>query len=313
MMKKIYKKSQLLEVNDIPLEVIEGIGGVYGLGVLPEYRGQGYGRGILNLGIEKLKLKNAKSIMLQVVVINNNALKTVPVGIMTFVGEHGTDYGYGAQKDSLPHGKYIEWLGKIAVEGSRVLRPCGRMIVVFDSVGVRQDDEYQGKKYTVYPDLIAKVRELDCGLLFKDEICWDKIRHGGRATAWGSYLSPASPNIRRRHEYVVIWQKGAGPLENITDLPSDLTKAEWMQSIYSTWEIPIEGRRHGNHPAPFPEELIRRLIRLYSYPGDLSVDPMNGAGTTTAVAASLGRRWLGIDLNPDYCKYALKRTQAAGK
>ena len=181
--------------------------------------------------------------------------------------------------------------------------------MIIDSVGVRQnDDGYDGKKYTIYPDLIAKVRELNCGLLFKDEICWDKIRHGGKATAWGSYLSPASPNIRRKHEYVIVWQKGAGPLENITGQPSDLTKAEWMKSIYSVWQIPVEGKRYGNHPAPFPAELIRRLIRLYSFPGDLIVDPVNGTGTTTAVAASLGRRWLGIDLNPDYCKHALKRT-----
>lgn len=246
-------------------------------------------------------------------------LRKVPDGIVTCCifsppYNNGTDYGYGAKQDSLSHPKYVEWLGKVAVQCSRVLRPCGRMIVIIDSVGVRQDDDgYEGKKYTVYPDLIAKVRELDCGLAYKDEIIWDKIRHGGRATAWGSYLSPASPNSRRRHEYVIVWQKGEGPLQNLTGKPSDLTKKEWMQSIYSVWQIPVEGKRHGNHPAPYPEELVRRLIRLYSYPGDLICDPMVGTGTTTAVAASLGRRWLGIDLNPDYCRYALKRTVAAGK
>jgi len=247
-------------------------------------------------------------------------LRRVPDGLVTCCifspcYNNATDYGYGSKQDSLPHRKYIEWLGKIAVECSRVLRDGGRLIVNVDSVGVRQnDDDYQdGKKYTIYPDLVAKVREVDCGLLYKDEIIWDKIRHGGRATAWGSYLSPASPNIRRRHEYVLIWQKGDGPLQNLTGQPSDLTKKEWMQSIYSVWQIPIDGKRHGNHPAPFPHELIRRLIRLYSYPGDLICDPMVGTGTTTAVAASLGRRWLGIDLNPDYCKVALKRTQAAVK
>jgi len=247
-------------------------------------------------------------------------LRKVPDGVATMCVfsppyNNATDYGFGSNKDSLPHGKYIDWMGKVAVECSRVLRTGGRMIVICDSVGVRQDDDdYQdGKKYTIYPDLVAKVRELDCGFIYKDEIIWDKIRHGGRATAWGSYLSPASPNIRRRHEYVVVWQKGEAPLVNVTGHPSDLTKKEWMQSIYSVWEIPVEGKRHGNHPAPFPEELIRRLIRLYSYPGDLICDPMVGVGTTTAVAASLGRRWLGIDLNPDYCKHALKRTQAQGK
>lgn len=248
-------------------------------------------------------------------------LRKIPDGVVTCCifsppYNNATDYGYGAKQDSTSHREYIEWLGKIAAQCSRVLRPGGRMIINVDSVGVRLDDEEynDGKKYTVYPDLINRVRELDCGLIFKDEICWHKLRHGGRATAWGSYLSPASPNIRRKHEYVIVWQKGDGALGNVTGLPSDLTKAEWMQSIYSVWQIPVEGRRHGNHPAPFPEELCRRLIRLYSYPGDLICDPMNGIGTTTAMAAALGRRWLGIDLNPDFCKDALKRTLAqAGK
>jgi len=225
---------------------------------------------------------------------------------------NGTNYGFGIGKDSKPYKKYIDWMGKIIMECSRALRNGGRLILNVDAVGVRPDDKYEyGTKYTIYPDLMHKVKEMDCGLIFRDEICWVKKQHGGRITAWGSYLSPISPNIKRTHEYVIVWQKGKNGLKNITEIPSDLTKEDWNKSIYSTWEIPAEAAKHKDHPSPFPEELVRRLLLLYSFPQDFICDPFNGIGATTAVASSLNRRWLGIDLNPRYCSYALKRTNTA--
>ncbi|MFH1615751.1 MAG: DNA methyltransferase [Planctomycetota bacterium] len=226
---------------------------------------------------------------------------------------NGTNYSFGIEQDSRPHNKYINWLGEIVCQCSRILRDGGRLIINVDAVGVRLDDKnYEcGTKYTIYPDLMNKVKELKCGLIFRDEICWIKKSHGGRITAWGSYLSAISPNIKRTHEYVIVWQKGKDGLKNITGISSDLTKDDWNKSIYSAWEIPPETARHKDHPSPFPEELVRRLIKLYSFPGDLICDVFCGIGATTAAAASLGRRWLGIDINSKYCTYALKRTNTA--
>jgi DNA modification methylase len=227
---------------------------------------------------------------------------------------NGTNYSFGVKQDSRPYTKYMEWMGKIVTECSRVLRDGGRLIINVDSVGVRLDDtDYtEGTKYTIYPDLMNTVREMDCGFIFRDEICWYKRQHGGRISAWGSYLSASSPNIRRNHEYVVVWQKGKGRMECITGQKSDLTKEDWNKSIYSVWEIGPECERYKEHPSPFPEELVKRLIRLYSFPQDLICDPFNGIGTTTACAAALGRRWLGIDLNPKYCKRAVGRIGKSG-
>lgn len=223
---------------------------------------------------------------------------------------NGTNYSFGVEQDKRPYPEYLEWLGQIAVECSRILRDCGRMIINVDAMGVRREDESytDGSRYTIYPDMINMLRELDCGLFFKDEICWSKRQHGGRIALWGSYLSPASPIIRRNHEYVVVWQKGKGSLECINGHGSDLTKEDWNKSIYSLWEIGCENKRYKDHPSPFPEELVKRLIRLYSFPQDLICDPFNGIGTTTACASALNRRWLGIDLNPNYCSMALNRT-----
>lgn len=227
----------------------------------------------------------------------------------------GRNFGFGKEQDTKSHPEYIDWLGNIIKECSRILREGGRLIINLDSIGVRLDDlEYKdGTKYTIYPDLINKVRELDNELLFKDEICWYKKQHGGRITAWGTYRSPANPNIRRNHEYILIWQKGKNSLKNICGIPSDLSKEDWNQSIYSVWEINPETAKRKEHSAPFPEELVRRLIKLYSFPQDLILDPFNGTGTTTAICAAQNRRWLGIDLNPDYCKKAKVRTEKSYK
>ena len=156
--------------------------------------------------------------------------------------------------------------------------------------------------------MIYKVRELKCGLIYKDEICWYKKSHGGRITAWGSYLQCSNPNIRRDHEYIIIWQKGKNRLENITGISSDLTKKDWNKCIYSTWEIQPETGKSKDHKNCYPEELVRRLLLLYSYPQDLIVDPFNGLGTTTTVCAKHNRRWIGIDIHPGYCRKAVGRT-----
>jgi len=79
------------------------------------------------------------------------------------------------------------------------------------------------------------------------------------------------------------------------------------------WTFPPEHRmREHNHPAMFPEELPRRVMKLFSYRGDLVLDPFNGAGTTTRVARALGRRFIGIDVSREYCETALARTFGAG-
>jgi len=92
-----------------------------------------------------------------------------------------------------------------------------------------------------------------------------------------------------------------------------LTKKDWNKCIYSTWEIQPETGKTKDHKNCYPEELVRRLLLLYSFPQDLIVDPFNGLGTTTAVCAKFNRRWIGIDIHPGYCSKAEKRTKMAGK
>jgi site-specific DNA-methyltransferase (adenine-specific) len=226
----------------------------------------------------------------------------------------GADYGVGASDDNMPYAKYIDWLGKVILESSKLLRAGGRVIFNVSSHSLLKNyQNYDGDWITtIYPDLINKVRELDCGLKFYTEICWHK-HNSGIKTVNGTYCSCQRPVIRRVHEYVIVWSYGQFDLPQEDGQMSDLTAEEFDEYTRSIWPLSSVTRLKTYHPNAFPDRLVTRLIKLFSYPGDTILDPFNGSGTTTAAAISLGRRYIGIDQNPNYCKFARKRTSQASK
>jgi DNA modification methylase len=140
----------------------------------------------------------------------------------------------------------------------------------------------------------------------RTEIIWYK-QTMGRRTAWGSWRSPANPHIIPSWEYVLVFSKGSWRLEG-DRAQIDITAKEFQDFSDGHWAIQPERRRHG-HPAPFPEELIRRLVKFYSYRGNLVLDMFGGTGTVAAVARQLGRHYLHIDASKEYCENALERVQ----
>lgn len=138
----------------------------------------------------------------------------------------------------------------------------------------------------------------------RGEIIWDKGASVGVSTAWGSWRRPTAPTLRDVHEYILVAQKpGKYPGKGEGDITADEFTA-WTRSI---WVMPTESAKRIGHPAPFPVELPRRLIKLYTYPGDVVLDPFCGSGTTCVAAKALGRQFIGIELNPDYCRLAEQR------
>ena len=106
----------------------------------------------------------------------------------------------------------------------------------------------------------------------------------------------------------VLFSKEDFRLEKSEDsLDSDITAEEFQNWISSTWNIQPETRNLGGHPVPFPVELPYRAIKLYSYPGDIVLDPFSGVGTTCLSAKMLNRRYIGIDISKEYCEYSENR------
>lgn len=136
------------------------------------------------------------------------------------------------------------------------------------------------------------------------------VERNGRVTWCGnSWLLCSDPTVMRNHEQILVWSKGSYVLEGDSEM-SDMTKEEFLEWTRSTWLVSPETDRKRGHPAPFPEELAKRMIKLYTYRGDLVLDPFNGSGTTVAVAAANSRRYLGIDVGREYCNRAEKRVKA---
>jgi hypothetical protein len=147
------------------------------------------------------------------------------------------------------------------------------------------------------------------GLALVDQVAWCSSR--GAGTAWGSWESPAAPNLRGDWESVLVaasggWERGA---------PVDM--ADWRDGVgnwpalcSTVWNLRPADR--DGHPAPFPLALARRCIRLSTWPGEVVLDPFAGSGTTLLAARQLGRRAVGIEASETYCALAVERLAQTG-
>jgi DNA modification methylase len=149
---------------------------------------------------------------------------------------------------------------------------------------------------------------IDLGLIWRNEIVWEKNNYNAKFTSWGSWLSPSSPYFKYTWEFLEVYCKGDIKKSNRWNTEPDLTPEEFKTWTIGKWSIAPERKmKEYNHPAMFPEELVKRAIKLFSFPGDIVLDPFNGAGTTTFVADQLNRKYLGIDISQEYCETARKR------
>jgi site-specific DNA-methyltransferase (adenine-specific) len=147
------------------------------------------------------------------------------------------------------------------------------------------------------------------GLELVDQVAWASMR--GSGTAWGSWQSPAAPNLRGDYEVVTVACRGGWERQPPAGAEGWRDTAGGWPGLCSTlWDLaPVSGkaRASGSHPAPFPVELARRCIRLSTWPGEVVLDPFAGTGTTLVAARQLGRRAIGIEASEVYCAQAVDR------
>lgn len=197
---------------------------------------------------------------------------------------------------------YFNKLFSIFGECIRVLKDSGRIIVNIQPMF---------SDYIPSHHIISNFF-LQLGMIWKGEIIWEKNNYNCKYCTWGSWKSPSAPYLKYSWEYIEIFCKNSlkkeGNKENI-----DIESEEFKKWVYAKWTIaPERNMKKYNHDAMFPEELVRRLIKLFSYKNDIILDPFNGVGTTTKVAYELERRYIGIDISDEYCKTAIKRIEEIG-
>lgn len=144
-------------------------------------------------------------------------------------------------------------------------------------------------------------------LIWKGEILWEKNNYNCKYTAWGSWKSPSSPYMKYTWEFIEIFCKGDLKHKG-SQSKADISTDEFKQWVNARWSIaPERNMREYGHPAMFPEELANRILKLFSFRNDYVLDPFAGVGTTALVAKKSGRRYLGIDISPEYCETAEQR------
>ena len=147
---------------------------------------------------------------------------------------------------------------------------------------------------------------LDLKYLMRGEIIWDKGAGAGVSCAWGSYRSAQNPVLRDTHEYILIFSKETySRVRN--DKQNSIQKDEFLDFTKSIWRFSPESARRVKHPAPFPTELPYRLIQLYTFEGDVVLDPFCGSGTTCVTALETTRHFVGFDNNEEYVNIAKTR------
>lgn len=233
---------------------------------------------------------------------SENVLQTFPDNFVDIIVtsppyNFGLEYKDDKNKDSVYWQDYFDKLNRIWKECFRVLKPGGRFCVNVQPLF----SDYMPTHHIISKQL------LELGLLWKSEILWEKHNYNCKYTAWGSWKSPSMPYLKYTWEFIEVFckesHKKKGDIDKI-----DITGDQFKKWVYAKWDIaPESNMKKYNHPAMFPEELVIRLLKLFSYQDDIVLDPFNGVGTTTLVAHKLGRRYIGIDISKEYCNTAEKR------
>jgi site-specific DNA-methyltransferase (adenine-specific) len=204
---------------------------------------------------------------------------------------------YDKHIDTKSWGEYFSALHQVWRQCYRVLKRGGRICVVVQPLF----SDYVPTHHIISQQL------RDLGFLFKAEILWEKHNYNCKYTAWGSWKRPSMPYLKYTWEFIEVFCKGDYKKNGRPD-QADITGDEFKKWVYGKWDVAPESRmKEFGHPSMFPEEIPYRLIKLFSYVGDIILDPFNGVGTTTLVAHKLARNYIGIDISEKYCEKAVSR------
>lgn len=202
-----------------------------------------------------------------------------------------------------PFDVYLEFLQQVFAEVYRVLEPGGRAAINVAGLGRRPY-----LPLSTYVDAIM----LEIGYFPRGEIIWQKGEGASGSCAWGSWCSPTNPTLRDIHEKVLVYCKGRFDTHPSKGKGRTQEGPAFMESTLSVWKIPPASAKRVGHPAPFPVDLPKRLIELYTFPGDLVLDPFLGSGATAVAASQANRHYVGYDNVPEYIELARRRIREEG-
>ncbi|MCH5336276.1 MAG: site-specific DNA-methyltransferase [Campylobacter sp.] len=163
-------------------------------------------------------------------------------------------------------------------------------------------DKNKGGQQSVGADITQIAKKI--GWKYHSSIVWNE-GNISRRTAWGSWLSASAPYVIAPVELILVLYKGEWKKKHKGQ--NDITKQEFMDWTNGLWTFNGESKKRIGHPAPFPRELPKRCIKLFSFIDDVICDPFSGSGTTMIEAHLNQRKFIGIELDETYCSLSKKR------
>jgi len=240
----------------------------------------------------------------------SNFIKVNSIDFIVFSPPYWNLRDYGI-KDQIGFGqtyeKYLEDMKKVFDECFKVLKD-GRFMAI--NIGTVVSNE--GMKF-IAGDFVNKCQEV--GFIFRKDVMWHKPRGTTKwqrgATQFSQNPYPLMFNTNINHEFILIFQKGKNGYVDFSKIPK-FNRAFIRKMAYSVWDIiPVTSpTKDERHLAPFPEELPRRLIQLFTFKEDTVLDPFAGCGTTNKVAKELGRKSIAVEQSKEYCKLIEKKVNS---
>ena len=219
---------------------------------------------------------------------------------------------YGTARDDTTYDQYLDWVGSWCRQLWRVLEPGGRLCLNIP-LDINLSFDAQGKRRTHKRPVLADVThrlvsDQERTWVYNTTILWLE-GNISRRTAWGSWMKASDPWVNTAAEAVLVLSKLRRKRDG-RGKQTEISREEFMDWTLGLWQFRGENSKRWRHPAPFPEELPRRLIRMFSFTDDVVLDPFLGTGTTCRAAKDLGRTSIGIEIDPRYCEIAAERCRA---
>jgi site-specific DNA-methyltransferase (adenine-specific) len=216
---------------------------------------------------------------------------------------YNVDIQYATHDDRLTYKEYCDFSRRWMKRCFTWLKDDGRFCLNIPL------DKNKGGQQSVGADLTTIAKKI--GFSYHSTIVWNE-GNISRRTAWGSWTSASAPYVIAPVELIVIlykksWKKTSGSKE------SDISRKEFMEWTNGLWTFNGERKKKTSHPAPFPVELPRRCMKLFSFIGDTVLDPFMGSGSTLVAASQCNRKGIGIEIDPGYCDTAVSRIEKEGK
>ena len=237
-------------------------------------------------------------------ILTTNSIPENSVDLIITSPPYNVDIHYNSNGDNLSYEDYLEFTEKWIKKCFDLSKNEGRFLLNIPL------DKNKGGQKSVGADITQIAKKV--GWKYHSTIIWNE-GNISRRTAWGSFMSASAPYVIAPVELILVlyknsWKKTGLSREN------DITKKEFMDWTNGVWTFNGQSKKGaGGHPAPFPVELPRRCIKLFSFIGDTVLDPFLGSGSTLIASYLHGRKGIGVDIDEKYCNIAIKRLKEDAK